>query len=62
MPKYRVSFIVHASTVPIEIEAANEEQAEAKANQLVYAGLCHHCSDRIELGDIGEAFVEEVDP
>ena len=62
MKRWRVFFSIGASTA-VEVEADTRQGAIDRAyEEACPPTLCHHCSDRIELGDIVDAVdVEEVD-
>jgi hypothetical protein len=55
--KYSVSIPYYAS-VFVKVEAESKEQALEKAYEQARPGLCHQCSDRVE---VFEATDEEAD-
>lgn len=51
--RYSVTYIVHAATT-VDVMAGSLEEAKEIADRDVYAGVCHQCSDVIDVGDIGD--------
>lgn len=59
LKKYRVNFLVDATTFVV-VEAANEEHAKELAwEQVENPCLCHQCSNDLDVGDAYE--VSSVD-
>ena len=57
MHKYSVSVIFDASKC-VDVEAESPEQAAGMAyDEAGYVGLCHQCSDEVEMGDAVRAIV-----
>jgi hypothetical protein len=52
MKKWIVVLPVHASTY-VRVEAETEEEAIEEAFKHVHVGLCHQCSDEIQIDEIG---------
>ena len=52
MPKYTALGIVACSTTGIAVEADNPEDAADMAYNKLQVGICHQCSEELQVGDI----------
>ena len=59
--KYVVTIEVYATT-RVEVEADSADQAETKAFKNAHVSVCHQCSHKLDIGDLGDVLeVEELE-
>lgn len=62
MPKFSVYAVIDATKYVGEFEADSKEEVEELAwdNVNHNISLCHHCSEKMDVGDIVKLIVEEI--
>ena len=60
MKKYLVSIPWHA-VVFVHVEANSIEEAKEKGLEEAYPGLCHQCTDTVEMGEFADQYEDQIE-